>query len=425
MAMLGSWLALLALPLQTRGQTGGADQLQQRVAQLVDQLDAPLLSDRQAARERLLELGQQVLPWLLQADEARSDEQRRGVLELLDLIERPWVTGRVGSQITLGGELELQEVLEAIERQSGNRVVTFPPGGERSVRPVALDRIEFWDALDQLASVYGRELRHVPSLSLQPTSGRLAADARPVTTSGPFRLELLRVTAVSDLTRPIDRQLQLRLLIAWEPRLSPVFLQLASQSLSGQLADGQTLLPWQPQATAELMPRRGQHWVETELRLLLPETPHRRAQHVSGELLVALPGQPLEVEFPLPADGRLEPGRPLRGERGKLSVELEEIAWPTADSLELKLAATLQGGGGSVESFRGWLLKNEIFLVGPDGQRIEATEQRTYRFRDGEAGVACRFPVTLPLDGFRLHYLAVEEVSELRFPFTLSDFPLP
>jgi hypothetical protein len=175
----------------------------------------------------------------------------------------------------------------------------------------------------------------------------------------------------------------------------------------------------------ELMPRRGQHWVEADLRLMLPETAERRVRQISGELLVALPGQPLEVEFPLPADGRLEPGTRLRGERGKLSVELERITRPTEDSLELRLAATLQGGGGSVESFRGWLLKNEIFLVGPEGERIEATDKRTYRFRDGEAGVACRFNITPPLDGFRLHYLAVEEVSEQRFPFTLNDFPLP
>ena len=218
-----------------------------RIDQLVEQLNADEAAQREAAEKA--------------AHRARPQGRRRRRRRFLDQLPKPndhmpqevqtrlariasEVRSRLAKQavdatrLTLDvKEAPLDEVLKAIEKQTGNRITDHREqfGQEAMAKKVTLkvDDEPFWSGLRQVprrrADAALRLLRRGDARrSSSASQGALRRSGRGAVYAGPFRIEATSVTAERGLRTPDQSSLRLDLEIAWEPRLKPIALTQAA-----------------------------------------------------------------------------------------------------------------------------------------------------------------------------------------------------
>jgi len=150
----------------------------------------------------------------------------------------------VASRITLSDhEIDLAEVLEQIEKQTGNRLVDYREafGQEASPRSVSI-KIEdepFWPAIDKILDA--AEMGLYPfsgdtfpgELALAVINREAGAVPRSERASyaGPFRIEAIAVVARRGLRIPDQQAASVELEFSWEPRLRPIALSQPADAL--------------------------------------------------------------------------------------------------------------------------------------------------------------------------------------------------
>ncbi|HWC91480.1 MAG TPA: hypothetical protein VG433_17545, partial [Pirellulales bacterium] len=125
-----------------------------QVRRLVRQLDAPEKARRDDAEQQLRALGPGVVGLLPQADERLPAEVQLRVRRLRDEFEQAQAEASTqASHITLDAKgMPLGDVLAALTRQSGNKLVDLRPQFGEAARNeplnVHFEKTAFWPALD-------------------------------------------------------------------------------------------------------------------------------------------------------------------------------------------------------------------------------------------------------------------------------------
>ena len=199
------------------------------VLEWVDELDAPSLSTRKAADQKLIEAGPAALEFL---PESKSDvsieaaERLIRVRKALKAIRTKSETKSSAIRIRLNDVSTLGEALEAISRDSGTE---FEYDGDESVAVAPVEApLSFWHAVDLVLdetnldiNFYGGEqgvLQLVPREEERPSRVDSAAYA------GVYRIEPNLVTSRRNLSQPSLSGLNVSVEISWEPRLTPIGL---------------------------------------------------------------------------------------------------------------------------------------------------------------------------------------------------------
>lgn len=417
--------------------------LRARVAAAVERLGADSFQERRAASEQLLKWGPDILPLLPEPAALDDASVREGVRGVRVALERRMARDSTrASRVSLSDTAPLAQVLDAIERQTGNAIDRgeIPAEDLRRESSVDFHDAPFWNALGNIAQrtelriaadARGRAVRLVPrddAANSGDAPNLAVRDPLAVDDGGPFRL-----TVESARLRPLfgdaARQLlRVRIGVQSEPRLRPMFLALAGKDIAARSPAGTKFAPFDPEAKFELPIAEGGTRLFFAIDFIVPAESPPAAIALAGRMTVQTAAGREAVRFPPLADASNVSRR-----RGGATVSIGRIAIasrePNAFDAVIPLTVAYDAGGPAFESHRQWVFHNEVHLEQADGTRVALTAPfRTSVEADGAAVLEYTFRGLAgePAD-YRFVYvlptLIVDVPVEFDFPRIPVDSP--
>jgi len=395
------------------------------VSKLVRQLDATEKARREDAEQQLLKLGSKVLTLLPDTASASAEVKLRLARVRTQLETQRGEEEVRPSQITLAGdELPLAKVLAAIKEQTGNTLVDFREQfgqqADKKVLKLSFDKVPFWPALDQLLDQAGMAIYQYagePGLSLVNRAGNELPRADRGVYAGAFRIEATDVSARRDLRDPTGQALRINVDVAWEPRLAPIAITQAGESVSATGDNGESL-PAGPRGEFEATVNPGDSSAQMPLSFSLPPRTVSKIASLKGSFSVMLPGPIETFRFE-----NLRAGLQAEQRKGSVNVILEQVrqnnlVW------EVRVRVVYDAPGKALESHRTWALHNEALLESPDKELINFAGLETTRQGENEIGMAYLFDVT-DVKQHTFIYKAPAVLLNAVVPWELRDIPLP
>ena len=307
--------------------------------------------------------------------------------------------------------MPLNEVLSAIEKQTGNPIADRRGNRDNPNVKLPSGPSTFWQTLDTLGLGFS---------AYQPDGGVALVDApyRKLRThySGLFRFAFKRITVSRDEATQLSH-CTVTLDVAWEPRLQLLYLNLEKASVlqgdADQGLDRQTM-----RSVA------GSCATEIDLRMDAPGGKSRRLDWLKGELRVI--GAPKMLEFALPKIAKGS-GAELEGVKLRVTeVTRKKDLWTIDLTIE-----NPEDARKHLESYQSWLDNNRIWLTwgthrleadpnAGDQQDTGKTAKLRYEFRP--QGKTPLPPVNAEVT---LHYRTPNRVVAFAVPFEFRDLPLP
>lgn len=407
-----------------------AGDLKPKVERLIRELDADTLAPRAEAERELTRLGPGVLPHLPPPDLAPNASVREAVRRIRVALERRKARDSVRpARVTLQMERPLEELVEQIVAQTGNRLdVSALPASVRK-EPMEVDHRgrSFWSALDDLARRAKFRYRYdavADVLRLTPAAETAAAGELAVDRSGPYR-----VSAVSAGLRPLvgddeHRLLRVRLRFLAEPRLRPLFLKYAAERVTAETPAGRRLEPFTPGANRELPFGEGGRELELDANFKVSKSLDFETFTLRGKISIHTAAGSERIEFaPLDEEGTAR-------RRGGVAVTLQRVRFAKSDDggrrARIRIAVSYDAGGPAFESHRTWIFHNAVFLETKAGQRIEPTGPFTTDLQaDGAVAVEYTFAdLGASAGDYRFVYVAPTLLIDVPVEFELEKIPV-
>ncbi len=329
------------------------------------------------------------------------------------------------SLITAGNDLE--SVFAEIEKQTGNKLVDFRARFNQEISPhpwnFSLSDREFWPVLDKFLDAANLGLYNSSgeeSLAVvNRTSGSAPRFGRACY-SGPFRIEAVNIMARRSLRSPADTSAQLDLEIAWEPRLSPLSLALATNTIE-ILGDDQSPLEVDrhpPVPGAEVL--AGSHAAEMVVPLQMPPRQVGSIRSIKGRLTALVPSKKAEFRF-----SDLAAAQSVEQTTGGVKVVLVAVRRNQA-LWEVRMRLEVDDKVPALKLQRGWAFQNLTFLENEAGEIIDHAGFETTNQTDRALGLAYFFDLPAEnLKGYTWVYRTPAAISEVPVEFELRDISLP
>ncbi len=404
-AFLLCGIASLATSVVSADEEPSAEDVQAQVKQLIGDLDADRLSVRREAEQRLLKLGPAALPHLPPPELIPQPGVRQILRRLRIQLENQQARlSAKASHVTLKGDFPLEEILRAINEQTGNKFDTSQLPAPLLERPTHVDfqGTPFWRVVDQLADT--------SRLNFNIDESRAALQLRPanddpteaaVGYSGAFRI------AVTSIRRREEhRDVRFSLVILAEPRLRPLFFSYAARDWTAKTSDGRELPVRNPDAYLNMPLAEGGRTALMTIDFIGADDPVD-AISVSGEVSMTTAAGEEEIRFT-----DLGQSQGVSRRRGGVTVILDKVAaqeYATAKySARFKVAVAYDAGGPAFESHRTWIYHNRVYLETDDGERIDFPGgQQNSLSRTGAVVIEYPFPkLDLPLSRYAFVYVA-------------------
>lgn len=405
-----------------------------QVARLVRQLDAGQLAARDEAERKLLELGADVLPLLPTIGPRTSAEVARRVTRLQQkLLRAQALAAAQPSLVTLkGDDLSLADVLKEIAKQTGNPISDHREAFNEEKDDVSLkvdfDKTPYWRALDNVLdqaglTLYGFSGQRGAAVIARPPGAIGRADKAVY--AGLFRLEGVRFEAVRDLRNETTGSLKFFLEASWEPRLQPFAILQPLGQVSAVGSSGEVISVASADAEPEAMIREGISAVELEIPFNLPARSTEKISVLKGKLLALVPGPLQDFRFrDLPVAAKNTPAARVEQRQAGTTVTIDQVRKNNA-AWEVSMRVKFEGPSTALESHRGWILENEAFFAGPDGQRIESGGiEQTLQSKD-EVGMNYYFDLKENPEKLTFVYRTPITILEMPVEYEFRDLRLP
>lgn len=439
--------ALLALPLFDS--SVGADEpprgtsdLEQEVRQLLRDLGGETRAQRDAAENRLRDLGPQVLPHLPPPELLPTVSVREAVRRLRLELEREQARESVlPSRVSVSGRHSLAEIVSAISRQTGNALDGTGLAADLLEQTAELDfsKRPFWPALDDVAARFQLKYGYEPGMrGLQLLSGlEHTTEPRPVGYSGAFRIEATRAQRFprsrGEEGRPNaarrEELVRVTLSLMPEPRLRALFLQFASADLAARAGDLE-LKPFSPAADYDLGVANGGGPATFLLDFLVPGTTPTPLLRLKGKLRCTTAAENEPIRFTEIAKVQGPRDVNIARRRGGVTVTLNRvrISRPQGQhELRVRVTISYDSGGPAFETHRTWILHNEVFLEEPrSGQRVPLNGgSETERQGDGTLVIEYAFVgLPDPLPDYSFVYIAPTLIVDVPIEFEIQSVPV-
>lgn len=431
--LLAGLLPIMVLAAEAQTEAEKSQELARKVSRLIEQLNDDRASVRDRAESELLELAgtditaaDRFLELLPQVNDQMPLAIRDRLSRIRHLVEDRIAKAAVGeTTITLSAEnMPLSEVLTAIERQTGNRLVDKrgDKAAAQSSVTLELNHEPFWSAVDHILDQarldtysYGDE----NSLLLVARSPEIAPRLGRASYSGPFRIELVEVHCQRNLRQPQFSSLKLQLEVAWEPRLRPIALSQPARDVELITDDGSTLGISRPEAVLDVEIPSGTQAAEIILPFRLPPREAKRITNLRGKMRALVPGRQVQFRF---NDLVKAAGKSQR--HGGVQVTVEDVR-KDSDIWEVRMRLTLEEDNNALQSHRGWVFQNLSYLLNKNGERIENAGLETTRQTRNEVGIAYLFDVPNGLEGLTWVYETPAAIVELPVEYELKEIELP
>jgi hypothetical protein len=398
------------------------------VRKLVIELDADEKARRDAAEQKLLDLGAAALPALPADNDAMPAEVRTRLARVKQTLERSQAEAAAqASTVTLPkAKLPLSEVLAALEKQTGNKVVDFREQfGQQANDPainVDFQQTPFWKALDETLDAAGMTIYNFAGEegiaivkrgpSELPRAGRGAY-------AGAFRIEATEITAHRNFRDPSSHTLELTIDAAWEPRLKPIVVLQPENAIVAKDENGKAIPVAGPGDAVEMDVNPGARSVELPIHFALPDRSVRRIAQLTGKLAALMPGRVEEFRF---AD--LDKGKKAEQKKAGVTVAVDEVR-KNNSVWEIRLRVAFDKADNALESHRNWLLNNEVWLEDAAGEKTPYGSLETLHQTESELGVGYLFGVPEGLKGRTLVYRTPVAIMSVPVRFELKDLELP
>jgi hypothetical protein len=398
------------------------------VRKLLRELDAAEKSRRDAAEQGLRQLGPSIMPLLPAADDSLPAEVQLRVRRIRDDFEQAQARSSTeASHITLAAKaMPLAEVLAALSKQSGNKLVDLRPQFGEALRnepiTVQFNKTPFWPALDEVLDQSGLALHTIagePDIALANRSDTQLPSLGRVSYAGAFRIEATRLTGLRDLRNPSLDSLTLQLEVAWEPRLKPIALFLPSDRIQAVDERGQRLPLAGGEQELEANTNQGACAATLPIDFVLPPRTVTRLARLSGSLRAMVPGRVEDFRFTGLAGAKRAQQR-----HAGVTVTLDS-AHKNNTILEISIRVKFEKPGQALESHRTWIFNNEAWLESPNGDKLAFAGMETTQQTESEVGVAYLFAPPDDLSRCAFVYRTPSSIANITLPFELKDLKLP
>lgn len=415
-------LVLVATILVAQPPTAsGTDALAGQVRQLMRELDADQLAQRQAAEAKLIALGPDVLDHLPPITSRTAAEVKERLGRVRKALESAAAeTTARPTRVTLRGEMPLERALRELELQSGNRIVGFEDR-EATIK-LDLDQVTYWEALDQILDQAGLTINpyggEPQALTVEARADEMRGRVGNSVYAGVFRFEPTRLEATRDLRNPATSGLQLAVDIAWEPRIRPIAVvqpvdQFAAKDDQGQVVevdDEQTLAA---DVEADIAS------VELVIPLKLPARKIQMLSSLKGRMTALVPGRVETFQF-----DKLDGAGEVVQRRAGVAVTLEQVR-KNLDVYEVRVRVRFDDAANALESHRSWVYDNEAYLIAPNGERVESAGAQTTRQTLEEVGMAYLFALEKGPQGYKFVYKTPARILQVPVEFEIKNLELP
>lgn len=406
-------------------QSGDAEKLSMtEVRAALRRLEANELQVRDAAEKQLLEMGVAVLPFLPEVTSRTSGELKVRLQRIREALRSSDIESYFeASTVTIHGKMQLSEAISQISDQTNNAITLQNSEGLQNVEvELSADDAPFWTVMNSLMTQARLRVNAFGTTESELVLGTNAADPAqqpPVFTSGPFRLDVTSVQTTLPFTAAMGGTLDLSFQVTWEPRLKPIFMQLPMSSVSAELLDGSTLTAGNPQATPEIPLNLGGCSTQVDLQLTRPPREEKAIRKLTGEFVIAVPSDRHDYVFEKFGNGARQSEK-----YGDVNVTLEGARHNGA-VYEMRIFVEFGDSQGALDSFRGWILSNQAYLLGPQKNRLENVGLQTYAIRPNAVGIAYLFQINGDPDQYQLVYESPASISRQKVQYELKDIALP
>jgi hypothetical protein len=237
--------------------------------------------------------------------------------------------------------------------------------------------------------------------------------------SGLFRFEGVAMQARRSLQNPQNHSLRLVFETTWEPRLSPIVLELALDEVRATSDTGDPVAVDSRHSRLEIPVEAGIAAAELQVPLALPDRSVKKIASLKGKLIALLPGRVETFEF-----DDLENAESVEQRKAGVTVILDQVR-KNADLFEARVRVRFEKADDALESHRGWIYDNEAYLVDAQGRQFDNAGQEAYRQDVDEVGVAYLFDYEGDLDGCKLVYKTPVLILNMPIEYELKDIELP
>lgn len=402
----------------------------EEVNALVKNLTSPSAAKRTAAEKGLLELGPGILPLL--PETVRSPEAKMRLNRVRLELERQVAEDSLKAGVVTFPEDytsgSATKMLALAATQTGNLIEADLPEDAVFTKPQDAAAMEFWPFLDAFCDQLHLELQALPEkkgLKLVPTdrqTSRSASRNPRAAYMQPFRLEAVQIQ------KTVGNAGLLRLELAWEPRIQPVFAYL---KLTEGSFDGGELVKF-PGTENEILIGQNDFRAFCDVPLsarLIP--PKAKTLTIRGTLSAVACGARKDFTFDA-LDQKLDRAfTPVSVRTAALLVTFSRLRTEKTKT-GTYLAATLryryEESHEAMESHRTWIYENDAVLRGPSGEEIASERSDLLRQTPNEIAVEIYFPMDegalKNLSGWKLVFPRPCGIYEVEAPFELRGISL-
>ena len=409
----------------------------EKVETLVRQLNDDTAARRDQAEQSLLELAptgnadacDEFLQLLPTPSDGMPAEVRLRLARLRKKIEtRQSSQALAASRLTFDvKEMPIGELFEQIKKQTGNQLSDHREqlGQNAATHPVTLaveDEL-FWPAVDKVLDAV--EMTTYP-FSGEDTLAIINRDegslprAEGAAYAGPFRIQAVNVTARRNLRSSSEQSARVELEIAWEPRLRPIALSQAIDTLEVTTDEGSSLPIASQRQTLNVEVQPGSHATEFTIPLELPPRSATKIASFKGQMSALVPGRLVEFKF----DGL---GKPKSATQSRGGVKVTLVgARKNQDLWEVHMQLKVESAEAGLESHRGWVFQNLTYLLNAQGELIDNAGFETTMQTASEVGLAYFFEVEdEDLSQYTWVYRTPAAIVRLPVEFELKDILFP
>lgn len=392
------------------------------IRELVMQLEAPRLAEREAAEAELLRRGPDILKLLPAPNDQASPELQHRLARVRNALQREFAQSAAkASTVTLQAEaMPLDDVLAALQRQSGNAILdqrrALGQPADNPLLHVNFVQTPFWPALDQVLNQAGLMLCPVPGRSAigtaaKPNDGTLAGKSEPGY-SGPFRFQAVHATLRSADALTVGLQ------VAWEPRLTVINLVQRMRDLKAFDREGRALPLGTSDAQFEMLGSAAAFFTRFDLPLTMPRNETAKVSRLEGALLATMAGESHTFQF-----RQLAHARQIRQRFAAVVVTLEQVRRNRA-TWEIRMRVRFDEAGDALASHRTWIFSNPAYLETDDGRRVDYKTFDTTSQSDREVGIAFSFDTDQPLENPTFCYRTPTTILQREIGYVLKGIEI-
>ncbi|MCO6046039.1 hypothetical protein NG895_19235 [Aeoliella sp. ICT_H6.2] len=410
------------------------EQLTAQIEELVALLDADTISERDIAEQNLLNLvdvegvGPEKFLAVLPKP---NDSMPPAVRERLSTI-RKMVEQRLAAQAIEASKVSLEainwplaDVIKKLEELTGNKIVDNREPDAVAASPQIIMKVEnepFWSVMDQVmdqAQLSQYAYAGEDALALVARGEGEGQRFGRACYSGPFRFEVIEVSATRGMRNPSNQALRLDLEIGWEPRLRPIALTQQMTRLDAITPDGERLAPAQEQQVFNIEVQEGTCASTITVPFELPDRSVEEIMLLGGKITALVPGKREKFRF-----DDLKSKEPIVKTLGGVKVTLERVV-QNGPIWEVHMNLELENDNGALASHRGWVFNNITYLVGDDGEPIDHAGFETTKQTATEVGIAYLFDLPEGIDGLSWVYESPVSIVERDYEYQLEGIKLP